>query len=108
MRRQISANRVYSLILVLPFIFLASSINVAQPIQSVDNNRVHLGQFDMLSATSGWVLLGQDLFWTHDAGQTWKETGPFIPADAVVMDVEFINSEMGWMLFSTIDPNGYL
>jgi len=76
--------------------------------QSIDNNRVHVNQFDMLSATSGWVLLGQHLFWTHDAGQTWKETGPFIPTDAVVMDVEFINSEMGWMLFSTIDPNGYL
>src|SRR5688572_12041201 len=60
----------------------------------------------MMTESSGWVLLDQALFWTSDAGQTWTEISPSIPADTMVEDIQFIDSNRGWLLASIRDPNG--
>ena len=66
--------------------------------------QVDLRQFDMLTASSGWVLLGGHLFSTSDAGQTWNEIGPSLSSDASIQDIQFIDAHTGWMLWTTIDP----
>ncbi len=63
-------------------------------------------QFELLTANSGWILLGSQLFWTGDAGQTWEEIGPSIPLEASVQDVHFTDESTGWSLWTTTDPGG--
>ena len=67
--------------------------------------QVDLRQYDMLTASSGWVLLGGHLFSTSDAGQTWNEIGPALSSDASIQDIQFIDAHTGWMLWTMIDPN---
>jgi photosystem II stability/assembly factor-like uncharacterized protein len=102
MHSRISALKFFSLIFVLSFTTLAAGIAPAQPVQG--QNEVHLDKFDLLTPTSGWILLDQHLFWTSDAGQTWDEIGTSIPAGAEVQDVNFINSNTGWLLWTSATP----
>ena len=97
-------KKLYYLMLVLPFTILASGFNSSPTLQAQDSNQVRLEQFDLVTDTSGWVLLDKHLFWTSDAGQTWSEIGPSIPTDTSVEDVEFIDSNIGWMLLTTVNP----
>jgi len=74
--------------------------------QAMNDYQPHIDQFDFLNADTGWVLLGNQLFWTSNSGQTWNEIGPFIPAEATVQDVEFINSNTGWVLWMMLNTDG--
>ncbi len=62
--------------------------------------------FDLISSTDGWVLLGQHLMWTSDAGISWNEISPVVPANATIQDVKFIDFNLGWMLWTTINDDG--
>lgn len=104
MRSRISVLQVRWLILILAFTGLASGRAPAQVMQ--EKNEVHLDQFDMLTAASGWVLLDQHLFWTSDTGQTWSEIGPSIPSGATVRDVSFLDSDTGWLLWTLVTSDG--
>ncbi len=65
-----------------------------------------LDQVERLTTTSGWILLDQKLFWTSDAGGTWKDIGPSLPLEALVQDVKFIDDSLGWVLWTTADSEG--
>ncbi|HKY55095.1 MAG TPA: hypothetical protein VJM08_12350, partial [Anaerolineales bacterium] len=69
-------------------------------------NPIDLDQFDLMTGSSGWILLDRKLFWTSDAGQTWTEIGPSFPGDASVVDVRFIDSNIGWVLVTLPNPDG--
>src|SRR5574341_2013678 len=58
---RLSALPLHILIFILFFTTLASGMASAQALQ--EKNEVHLGQFDLLTSTSGWVLLDQHVFW---------------------------------------------
>ena len=81
--------------------FLPSTQVRAQAQEQVD-----LRQFDMLTTGSGWILLDRHLFWTSNAGQSWNEISPPIPAEASIQDVEFIDPDMGWVLWTTGNFDG--
>ena len=51
-------------------------------------------------------MLDTQLFWTSDAGQSWEEIGLSIPSDATIKDVEFIDTNMGWVLWATDNIDG--
>ena len=85
---------------------IASGVGFISPVQAQDQTQTELRQFDMLTASSGWVLLDQKLFWTSDAGQTWDDISPSLPSAAAVQDVQFIDSELGWVLYTTLNPEG--
>ena len=104
MHSHVSVLQFRILIFLLSFTTLAFGIVPAQPIQ--EKNKVHLDQFNMLTATSGWILLDQHLFWTSDAGQTWNEISPSIPVGAAVQDVSFIDFNTGWLLWNSVSPDG--
>ncbi|MBI4761640.1 MAG: PQQ-dependent sugar dehydrogenase, partial [Chloroflexi bacterium] len=74
--------------------------------QAQNSTPIRPDQFDRMTASSGWVLSGQNLFWTADAGQTWEEIGPAIPITASVQDVEFQDSDTGWILWSAVSSDG--
>ena len=90
----------------LSFAIVASGINPSSTVKAQPAHPVNLVQFDLLTASSGWVLLDQHVFWTSDAGQAWQEIGPSIPPGALVQDVEFKDASMGWVLWSIANPDG--
>jgi hypothetical protein len=71
-----------------------------------EQEQVVLSQFDRLTASSGWILLDRHLFWTSDAGQSWEEMTPSMPANADIQDIHFIDTSTGWVLWTTMDLNG--
>ena len=107
MNLRISVKQLCSLIFVCLFhLWFRPGFNSSPAYQVQAENQVHLDQFDMMTESSGWVLFDQQLFWTSDAGQTWTEISPSIPADASVEDVQFIDSNMGWLLATVPNPDG--
>src|SRR5215203_2944467 len=100
-----SVKKIYGFIFTVLFITLIFAKNFIPSAQAQNQSHVSLERFDMLTATAGWVLLGQQLFWTYDAGQTWNEIGPSIPLDALIPDVDFIDADTAWMLWITINPD---
>ena len=100
-----SVKKIYGFIFTVLFIALIFAKNFIPSAQAQNQNYVNLERFDMLTATAGWVLLGQQIFWTYDAGQTWNEIGPSIPLDASIQDVDFIDANTARILWITINPD---
>ncbi|MEP0805114.1 MAG: PQQ-dependent sugar dehydrogenase, partial [Chloroflexota bacterium] len=96
-------NRLFLLaVLILPF----TGLNTALPAQAESSPSPQIDQFDLMTPSSAWVLSGQSLFWTADAGQIWQEIGPSLPAAAKVQDIEFLDANTGWALWSTASSDG--
>src|ERR1051325_9410842 len=93
---------------VLALVIAIFTADFAPPVQAQANTQDNLVRFDLLTANFGWILLGQHLFLTSDAGQTWNEISPALPSGASIEDVMFINPDTGWMLWSTPNPDGTL
>jgi photosystem II stability/assembly factor-like uncharacterized protein len=106
MRFPILVKPLTRILLVLSLTATVSGLNSSPAVQAQGQAEANLRQFDRLSANTGWVLLGSHLFWTSDTGQTWKEIGPSFVPDASVEDVQFIDAQTGWMLWTTIEPGG--
>ena len=101
-----SLLRILNFILILP---VAVSVTGFQPVQAMTTrveNPAPLSQFDLITASSGWVLLEHHLFWTEDGGQTWVDVSPPILAETSIESVHFLDDSSGWMLLSTMDPDG--
>ena len=95
---------------VLAFTFTINMLGVSSPafVQAQGNQQVRFEQFDILTTSQGWILLGQRLFWTSDAGQSWHEISPSISAEAVIQDVTFTDPNTGWMLWTTATSDGVI
>ena len=108
MNSRISNKKLYYLLLllILPFTILASGFMASPSVQVEGGKQPRLEKYDLMAETSGWVLLGGQLFWTSDAGQTWEEISPAIPVDATVQAVEFIDPNTGWVLWTTANQDG--
>jgi len=104
MRFHVNVNQFGRLILLVAVI--ASGISFIPSVQAQDQNQIDLRQFDLLSASSGWILLDGKLFRTSNAGGTWEEITPSLPSGAAMQDVQFIDPESGWVLFTTLNPAG--
>ncbi len=94
------------LFLSLLLVVLVSGVNFTPFVQADNLYQPRIDQFDLVTGSSGWVLLGQDLFWTSDSGATWEEIGPSIPVVAKVQDVEFDDFDNGWILWTTSNSDG--
>lgn len=93
--------RIFMLIVVV-----VSEAGFASIVNAQEQVKTQLDQFEMVDELSGWVLLESHLFWTSDAGQSWEEIGPSVPSTALVQDVEFIDPNTGWMLWTTANDDG--
>ena len=88
---RIPSKQLCSLIFVFAATLVSPAFSSSLAVQAA-NEQVRLDQFQMMTESSCWVLLDQELFRTSDAGQTWIEISPSIPAEASVEDVQFIDS----------------
>jgi photosystem II stability/assembly factor-like uncharacterized protein len=105
MRFQVPITQLSRFILAFALAALSSGINLSF-VQAQSQSMAPLDQFERLTTTSGWILLGQKLFWTSDAGGTWKNIGPSLPSEGSIQDVEFIDDSRGWVLWTTADSEG--
>src|SRR5215208_3806747 len=101
----IMRHSVRRFILAFALAALSTGINLSF-VQAQAQSTATLDQFERLTATSGWILLDQKLFWTSDAGDTWEEIGPSLPSEGLIQDVKFIDDSLGWVLWTTAGSVG--
>jgi hypothetical protein len=51
-----------------------------------------------LSSKEGWVLNGDQLFWTGDRGASWEDISPNINEDGQILGVTFLDNRQGWLV----------
>ena len=101
-----SITRLFNLVFIFFIPIFLSNVKSENFLQIEEASWSSIKQFDLLTEESGWVLFDEQLFWTDNSGQTWEETGPSIPSEATVQDVEFIDDNTGWVLWTTIIADG--
>jgi photosystem II stability/assembly factor-like uncharacterized protein len=92
--------------LILLLVVVVAGVGSISPVRAEDQGHASLSQFDLLTGSSGWVLLDGRSFRTSDAGQTWDDISPALPSGGAIRNVHFMDSGLGWVLFTTPDPNG--
>lgn len=55
----------------------------------------------LLTASTGWVLAGDRLFWSVDGGTKWKDITPPLASGQFIDTVFFLNTSEGWVVFSS-------
>ncbi len=59
----------------------------------------------LLTPQVGWTANDENLFWTTDGGMHWKNITPQKSSNEVIVDVFFLDTNMGWALLSGGDEN---
>ena len=54
----------------------------------------------LLNESTGWAVIGRQLFFTTDTGNQWRDITPSTPDRKTVASVYFLNSATGWVLLS--------
>jgi photosystem II stability/assembly factor-like uncharacterized protein len=93
-------------VLALSLASVLSGLSSSPLAQAQELTQTKLDRFDMLTATSGWILLDTHLFWTSDAGQSWEEITPVISSDGMIQAVQFTDMSTGWLLWTRVDSSG--
>src|SRR6185503_19674872 len=101
MRLVLPVKKIIRFAFSLSFAVTLLGINSPSLVQAQDKNTASLSGFELVTANGGWVLLDGQLFWTSDAGQTWREIGPAVPEGALIQDVQFKDGDTGWVLWTT-------
>jgi photosystem II stability/assembly factor-like uncharacterized protein len=101
-----SILKIFKFILIVSISMFSSGIDVRAVSQKENTNQFPLEQFDLLTELSGWILVDRELFWTSDSGQSWDTISPSIPTGVIVQDVEFIDVDTGWILWTTGNVDG--
>ncbi|MCA1554499.1 MAG: hypothetical protein LC737_08985, partial [Chloroflexi bacterium] len=61
----------------------------------------HLYAFHLLTAETGWLWMEQQLYWSDDGGQRWREITP--PSNGMMRAVFFLDVQHGWVMSSDVD-----
>jgi len=83
---------------------ITGSFAVAPAIAQDESHTIDFIQ--MTDEKSGWILLGHRFFFSADAGVSWEERGPNLPAESGIHAVKFLSSDEGWVLWTTISVAG--
>ncbi len=62
-------------------------------------------KFDLLAPGEGWLLRGNDLYWTNDNGKSWEDITPPRSENLTIEAVNFVNSTQGQMIVSELKDN---
>lgn len=67
-------------------------------LQDLPVTQVLGGGPDVIDAAIGWLTDGQQLYVTHDAGDTWKPTGTLPSPGEDVRSLDAVDASTGWLL----------
>lgn len=87
------------LIFTCAFLLLISA-SFGRSIAHAGSEDITIKAMRLLTRTTGWVLVGQQLFWTINAGRTWKDITPSGRGKGTIDAVFFLNNRTGWALLS--------
>ncbi|MGW8226494.1 MAG: glycoside hydrolase domain-containing protein [Anaerolineales bacterium] len=82
----------------------ANAIQNSAPVVSPISDA--LSGMQMLTASTGWVLRGDQLLWTADGGSTWQDISPINTSQGELLGVHFLNADQGWVAARQIGENG--
>ncbi len=63
--------------------------------------------FHLVSPEEGWLLLGEELYWTQDAGGAWEKITPLESSPASIQAVAFLDAQSGWVVLSAAGSDGF-
>ncbi|HAV76689.1 MAG TPA: hypothetical protein DCX53_04965, partial [Anaerolineae bacterium] len=106
MRFTNTITKIGSFFFSLTFIFFNYEAQPNQIIQRASQDSTLFEKFGLLTPDTGWISLDQRLFQTIDSGLSWYEIGPVIPVDARIQDIEFLNIDTGWILWTKTTDDG--
>lgn len=95
----------FALIASLVFSQLTPATNILAQDETGPNE---LAGFRLISATAGWLRLGQHLYWTDNNGQNWAEITPTALGQATIQAVWFVNPQTGWLVLTHLEATGDL
>ena len=67
-----------------------------------------LAGFQLVTATAGWALLGQQLYWTDSGGEGWSDITPPGLGAGGIRAAGFADRLHGWVVITTADGAGDL
>ena len=59
-----------------------------------------IADFKLVTATAGWVAVGNNLLWTDTAGAAWSNITPPEAKERAIQATYFLNATTGWLLLS--------
>ena len=57
-----------------------------------------ISAFQVLTQQEGWILRGENLFWTGDGGASWQDISPTSQGRRQILGVTFLDSQLGWLV----------
>jgi hypothetical protein len=72
------------------------------------SNDQNLREVQLLSTSAGWVLRGNQLLWTADAGRSWRYVSPTHNGQYDILGVHFNSASQGWLASRNADDHGAL
>lgn len=69
-------------------------------------NVANLQELDLVSVDGGWVLIGQQLYWTKTGGQHWINITPPNKGQLMIQAVSFLDTQHGWLILTKTDKGG--
>ena len=85
----------------------ATNANPASP-QAQAGSTQAFRDFGIVSPTQGWILVGQQLYWTADNAASWSDITPALPAGATLYSASFLDAQTGWVLWGNSATDGSL
>ena len=59
-------------------------------------DRSRVGEAELVTTTQGWALIGGQLLWTTDGGETWLDITPPGAGESSYRDVFLLDANLGW------------
>lgn len=96
--------RLAAAFLILTALASVSKAGAAAETAAAADQTIH--DFQRLSDGKGWILLGQQLYWTDDNGLAWHDVTP-VPA-STILDVLFLDEQHGRAVLHQNDPSQFV
>ncbi|HSV85027.1 MAG TPA: hypothetical protein VLH85_00535, partial [Levilinea sp.] len=76
------------------------------PVSNAQDEASDLLDFDLVTEEAGWVLLGQNVYWSADGGQRWENITPGGMQPGGIRGVTFLDTLHGWMVAAHPNQDG--
>ena len=67
-----------------------------------------LRDFELITNSDGWILVGSRLYRTSNHGASWSEITPALSSTATIYAANFLDARLGWVLWSDFGADGNL
>jgi photosystem II stability/assembly factor-like uncharacterized protein len=71
-------------------------IGAEQAVRDVNSGIPPVRDMHLMTASTGWALAGQDIFWTDTGGESWSKITPPLVSTQVIDGAYFLDADHGW------------